>query len=123
MHLIVLNREQVELAAWRFQRHGNSPARIARHFRGAGDARRLGLCRALGRLERQYAINLGTVCYKFLEKETRPAPQVQHQVMDYVAGWRDHADGSQDLVVSVERIREIDRLAEGDAEWISLHDS
>jgi len=84
-----------------------------------GDEAKLRLCRAIRRLEREFAINLGTVCYKFLEKETRPTPRVQQQVMDYVACWRLLDDGSRDLVVSVDRVREVDRLAEGDPEWAS----
>lgn len=119
MQLIVLTREQVETAAFRFERHGNSALRVARHFRRIDDERKLGMCRALRRVERQFSINLGTVCFKFLEKETRPTPAVQQQVMDYVACWRDLADGTQDLVVSVDRVREIDRLAEGDPAWAS----
>lgn len=119
MQFIVLTREQAETAAHRFERHGNSALRIARHFRRVDDGHKLGMCRALRRIERQFAINLGTVCFKFLEKETRPTPAVQQKVMDYVACWRDLDDGSQDLVVSVDRVREIDRLAEGDPAWAS----
>ena len=47
------------------------------------------------------------------------AAAVQQRVMDYVACWRELDDGSQDLVVSVDRVREIDRLAEGDPAWAS----
>jgi hypothetical protein len=119
MQLIVLTREQAETAAQRFESHGNSALRIARHFRRVDDARKLGMCRALRRIERQFAINLGTVCFKFLEKETKPTPTVQQRVMDYVACWRELDDGTQDLVVSVDRVREIDRLAEGDPAWAS----
>lgn len=119
MHLIALTREQAEMAAYRFEEHGNSNARIARHFGRVGDEAKLRLCRAIRCLEREFAINLGTVCYKFLEKEKRPTPRVQQQVMDYVACWRVLDDGSRDLVVSIDRVREVDRLAEGDPEWAS----
>jgi hypothetical protein len=119
MQLIVLTREQVETAAHRFESHGNSALRIARHFRRVDDERKLGMCRALRRIERQFAINLGTVCFKFLEKETRPTPTVQQRVMDYVACWRELDDGGQDLVVSVDRVRVFDRLAEGVPSWAS----
>jgi hypothetical protein len=119
MQLIVLTREQVETAAFRFERHGNSALRVARHFRRVEDEQKLRICRGLRRVERQFAINLGTVCFKVLEKETRPTPAVQQQVMDDVACWRVLEDGTQDLVVSVDRVREIDRLAEGDPAWAS----
>ena len=76
------------------------------------------MCRALRRIERQFAINLGTVCFKFLEKELKPTPEVQQKVMDYVAYWNEDGEGGRHLVVSVERVREIDRLAEGNQEWV-----
>lgn len=123
MNLIVLTRAQVELAARRFEAHGNSPVRIVRHYRRADDESGVRLCRAIRRLERQFAINLGTVCFKFLEVESRPTPRVQQQVMEYVARWRDVGGGEPDLVVSVDRIREIGRLAEGDPEWARSRDS
>lgn len=117
MHFIILTIEQAEVAAFRFGKQANSPTRVMRHFRREGDLSRVGICRALRRIEWQYGIDLGKICYKFLEKETRPTPQVQRQVMDYIAGWRDRRDGAQDLIVSVDRVLEIDRLAEGETEW------
>jgi hypothetical protein len=123
VNLIVLTREQVELAANRFEAHGNSALRLARHCRLADDEARLRLGRALRRVERRFGINLGTVCFKFLEKELRPTSAFQEWVMDYVAHWREAEDGSRDLVVSVDRAREIDRLAEGEAEWETSRDS
>lgn len=124
MEFILLTSEQVDVAACRFREHGNSPARIARHFRDADDESMLRLCLALRRLERQFEINLGTICHKFLEVETSPTPEVQRRVMDYVAGWQEIDDGAVRLLVSVDRVREIDRLAEGDvAEWPTSPDS
>ena len=123
MQWIVLTPEQAEIAAYRFQEHGNSAVRIARYYRRVDDQPRLRLCRAMRRLERRFAVNLGTICYKFLEKETRPTPAVQQRVMDYVAYWREHEDGARDLVVSIDRVREVDRLAEGHPEWASSRGS
>ncbi len=123
MHLIVLTTEQVELAALRFEAHGNSAPALARHLRRAEDPGRLRQSRALRRVERRFGINLGTVCFKFLEKETRATSDLQREVMDYVAYWREMEDGVRDLVVSVDRVRQIDRLAQGETEWLTLHDS
>lgn len=123
MQFIVLTPEQVELAAHRFREHGNSPASIARHFRREGDEASLGSCLALRRVERMYSLNLGTICHKFLEKESGPTSRVQEQVMDYVAEWRELGDSRFGLLVSVDRVREIDRLAEGDgATWSTSQD-
>lgn len=114
---ILLTPDQVELAARRFREHDNSPAAIARHYRGRGDESNLRACLALRRVERQYAMNLGTICFKFLEKERTATPRVQQQVMEYVAQWNE-LSGDRTLVVSVDRVREIDRLAHGDgAAW------
>lgn len=118
MQLIGLTPEQVELAAYRFAAHDNSATRIARHYRERDDRSKLELCRALRRVERRFAINLGTLCFKFLEKEHQPTPEVQRQVMDYVAYWNESSEGVRHLVVSVDRVREIDRLAEGNQEWV-----
>ena len=123
MNLIVLTRKQAELAAYRYEAHGNSAVGLARHFRRAQDPGGIRLGRAIRRLERRFGVNLGTICFKFLEKETRPTSAFQQQVMDYVAHWLEREDGSRDLVVSVDRAREIDRLAQGEAEWQILHDS
>ena len=123
MHLIVLTGEQVELAAYRYEKHGNSAVRVARHFRRIDDEHKVRTCRAIRRLERRFEINLGTVCYKFLETESHPTSTIQVQVMEYLAHWRESDDGGRDLVVSVDRVREIDRLAQGETEWMSLLDS
>lgn len=123
MHLIVLTRVQAELAAYRFQVHGNSAVRIARHFRRIDNPGKLGTCRALRRLERRFQINLGTVCFKYFEAEARSTSAFQRQVMEYVAQWRESEDGSCDLVVSVDRVRQIDRLAQGETAWLTLRDS
>lgn len=124
MDFILLTPEQVQVAAYRFQEHGNSAARIARHYRDESDESKLRLCRALRRVEKKYELDLGTICFKWVETETRPTPEVQRRVMDYVAGWHETLDGGQRLLVSVDRVREIDRLAEGDlAEWPSWQDS
>ena len=123
MHLIVLTREQVELAAYRFQEHGNSAVRLARHFRHVAEGDRLRVARALRRVERRFKINLGTVCFKLLETETRTTSTFQRRVMEYVTYWREAGDRPPDLVVSVDRIREIDRLAQGEMEWLTLRDS
>lgn len=118
MQLIGLTPEQVELAAYRFAAYDNSATRIARHYRERDERDKLELCRALRRVERRFAINLGTLCFKFLEKELKPTPEVQQKVMDYVAYWNEDGEGGRHLVVSVERVREIDRLAEGNQEWV-----
>lgn len=118
MQLIGLTPEQVELAAYRFAAHENSATRIARHYRDRKDLGKLELCRALRRVERRFAINLGTLCFKFLETEHQPTPEVQRRVMDYVAYWSGDEGGVRHLVVSVDRVREIDRLAEGNQEWV-----
>jgi hypothetical protein len=123
MHLIVLTREQVELAAYRFEKHDNSAVRIARHFRRVDDEGKLRTCRAIRRIERRFEINLGTVCYKLLETESGKTSAIQQQVMEYLAHWRERDDGKSDLVISVDRIREIDRLAQGKTEWMTSLDS
>ena len=123
MHFIVLTSDQAEIAAERYRVHDNSPTRMARQLEIIGDVRKLRLCQTIRRLERQFEIDLGAVCQKFLETQQGPTPDVQRQVMDYVARWRELGDGSRDLVVSVDRVRQIGRLAEGDPEWASSHDS
>ena len=121
MQLIGLTSAQVELAAYRFAAHENSATRIERHYRERADRDKLLLCRAIRRVEWRFAINLGTLCFKFLEKEFQPTPDVQRKVMDYVAYWSEGSEGGRQLVVSVDRVREIDRLAEGNQEWADSH--
>ena len=118
---IILTPDQVALAVHRYEEHGNSAPRLSRFLRKSGDGRLL-LGRALRRVERRFEIDLGILCFKFVETETRTTPEVQQRVMDYVAYRRAREDGGHDLVVSVDRAREIDRLARGEA-WLSLHDS
>ncbi len=121
MQLIGLTPDQVELAAYRFAAHENSAVRIEGHYRERDDRDKLRLCRAIRQVEWRFAINLGTLCFKFLEKEFQPTPEVQRKVMDYVAYWSEGDDGRRHLVVSVDRVREIDRLAEGNQEWAGSH--
>jgi hypothetical protein len=122
MHFIVLTSDQAETVAERYRVHDNSPARMAQQLEIIGDIAKLRLCRTIRRLERRFEIDLGAVCQKFLETERGPTPDVQRQVMAYVA-WRELGGGRRDLVVSVDRVRQIGRLAEGDPEWASSHDS
>ena len=122
VHWIILTTEQVALAVLRFETHGNDAPRFGRHLRREGDAR-LSLYRAVRKVEQRFGIDLGTVCFKFVEKETRPTPTVQQSVMNYVAHWWDREDGTRALVISVDRAREIDRLAQGETEWLTLRDS
>ncbi|MEJ2153042.1 MAG: hypothetical protein P8Y29_08860 [Gemmatimonadota bacterium] len=122
MHFIVLTSDQAETVAERYRVHDNSPARMAQQLEIIGDIAKLRLCRTIRRLERRFEIDLGAVCQKFLETERGPTPDVQRQVMAYVA-WRELGGGRRDLVVSVDRVRQIGRLAEGDSEWASSHDS
>lgn len=123
MDFILLTDDQVDLAAYRFREHDNSSSRLAEHLDRIDATSQLRTAVGLQKVERQYAINLGTVCHKFLETEDGPTPRVQQQVMDYVAEWRELADGARGLLVSVDRIREIDQLAEGDgAQWLPSAD-
>ncbi len=123
MHFIILTSDQAETAAERHRVHDNSLARMAHQLEIIGDIEKLKLCRMIRRLEKRFEIDLGAVCQKFLETERGPTPDVQRQVMEYVARWRELGDGRRDLVVSIDRVRQIGRLAEGDPEWASSHDS
>lgn len=117
MDWIVLTQQQAEVAAFRYEECDNSPVRAARRYRTIGDTVSLGTCRAIRRMERRFAINLGTVCFKFLENDRASTPPAQRQVMEYVAAWRPLADGDRDLVISVDRVLEIDRLARDTPRW------
>lgn len=123
MHFIALTSDQAELAAYRFRVHDNSATRIAHHFGVAGDQPSLRLCRVIRRLERDFEIDLGAVCHKFLEKDDGCAPDVQRQVMEYVAYWKEFGNGERDLIISIDRVRQIGRLAKGDPEWVSSRGS
>lgn len=123
MQFIVLTPEQVDLAAQRYAEHGNSPARIERHHLDRGDRAAALALRALRRVERRFEIDLGTVCHKFLEAEIASTAAVQREVMAYVARWNEDRSGARRLLVSIDRARQIDRLAEGDVAWSSSRES
>lgn len=123
MEFIVLTPKQVDLAAARFVEHGNAPGQIERHFLERGEPGTARLLRALRAVELRFEIDLGTVCHKFLETEAGPTPQVQRAVMQYVARWNRDEEGERRLLVSIDRAREIDRLADGDIAWSSSLES
>lgn len=97
--------------ARRYEFHKNSTAALAkalaREGEGEGVLRRL---RALRRIERRFALDLGLLCHEIRRcRERRPHP-LERMVIRYVT--LPARDGGDDVIVDVGRIREVIGLIE-----------
>jgi hypothetical protein len=114
VHVLCLTPGDRRLLAARFAEHGNSHRRmvVALTAASAGDA--LARLRALRRLERRFAIDLGSLCHRDARRDDAATHPLERNVLRYVAQRRRRAGGGEDLLVLVNRVRQVRALIDED---------
>ncbi len=112
MEVVQLDEADCRLLAARFEQHGNSHRRMAGALREADATEMLARLRALRALERRFAIDLGSLCYRFGRRDAAGTHPLERSVLDYVARESIGPDGRRDLLVMVDRVRSVRTLIE-----------
>ncbi|HUH12721.1 MAG TPA: hypothetical protein VMK65_06405 [Longimicrobiales bacterium] len=113
MEVVRLEERDCRLLAARWAEHGNSVRRMAVALREA-DAQDVA-CRlkALRRLEKSFAVDLGSLCHKWLHRDHPRTHPLEREVMGWVAQAQVRADGTLELTVIVDRVRQLRSLMAG----------
>lgn len=115
MEIIRLSAEEYGLLLERHARHGNSHRSMAEALERAGERDTLEHLRALRRLERHYAVDLGSFCHRFHRRELATTHPLERLVLEHMAVWREVSGGARELWVLVDRLREVrDLIEEGE---------
>jgi hypothetical protein len=115
VHVLCLAPGDRRLLAARFAEHGNSHRRMVTALveASAGDA--LARLRALRRLERRFAIDLGSLCHRDGRRDDAAVHPLERNVLRYVAQRRPRPGGGEDLLVLVDRVRQVRALIDEEA--------
>jgi hypothetical protein len=111
--VVCLSSADRQLLSARFAEHGNSHRRMASALEEAGAGEALERLTALRRVERRFAIDLGSLCHRYERRNDPAVHPIERMVLSYVACRRLSADGSEELWVLVDRVREVRELIEG----------
>lgn len=111
MDVLSLSPAAVHHAIRRHQAYGNSPARIASHYRRRGEHARERICRMVHALERRHAIDLGALCSRFETRGEPHVPPFERAVLELLAEWVEPRGEMPALIVHVDRVRALNALA------------
>jgi hypothetical protein len=134
VEVIRLTLKDSELLSTRFAEYGNSHRKMEEALTAAFDAAEpesnsgnddaagaptLARLRALRRLERQFAIDLGSLCHRYQRREDPKLHPLERSVLESIALWRLGEEGEDELWIFVDRIRQLRRImAEEHTEWL-----
>ena len=103
--VVRLAETDVALLRRRFEVHGNSFRTMLDALDASAEAERL---RALRRLERRLALDLGELCARLAAAED--AHPLEQRLLRFLACWSESEDGGRELWVYPERVRELRTL-------------
>lgn len=110
IEILRLSVSECRLLAERYQDHGNSHRRMASALRESGEEDTLRRLRLLRGIERRFAVDLGSLCHKFEHRNDSGTHPIERMVLSYVASWRRGSDGKKELLVYVDRVRQVRAL-------------
>lgn len=113
MEVIRLTPGDCGLLAARFGEHDNSHRRMAAALQEAGAHEPLERLRALRRLERRFEVDLGSICWRHARRENPEVHPIERYVVDYVTQSCTGDDGTEELLVLLDRVRQVRELMEG----------
>lgn len=113
MEVLQLTPGDCGLLAARFGEHDNSHRRMSAALREAGARGPLERLRALRRLERRFDVDLGSICWRFRRRDDPGMHPIERYVVDYVAQESVSDDGSDALLILLDRVRHVRDLMEG----------
>jgi hypothetical protein len=110
MNVIALTASDCRVLAARYGEHGNSHRRLRQALLEAGAVPASERLTALRRLERQFDVDLGEVCWRF-ERRADPANHpIERFIIRYITQER---QGGEQLWVLLDRVRQLRELKEG----------
>ena len=112
MHVLSLSPAAVHHAVRRHRAYGNSPARIALHYRRRGERARERICRMVHALEIRHGIDLGALCARFEARGEPGVTSFERAVLDALAQWVHPREGAPALLVHVDRVLALNALVE-----------
>jgi hypothetical protein len=108
--VVRLTESDYRLLAARFAEHENSNRRMRAALLEAGAAEAVARLQALRTVERSFAIDLGSLCHRFLRCDDAATHPLERMVLTYVACWGHCPDAGAQLLVLVDRVREVREL-------------
>lgn len=113
MEVVRLEERDCRLLAARWAEHGNSMRRMRAALEEAGARDGLGRLEALRGVEKTFAVDLGSLCHKWLHRDHPRTHPLEREVMGWVAQAQTRGDGSLELTVIVDRVRQLRDLMAG----------
>ena len=111
--VVCLQASDRELLCHRVAEFGNSHQRMAVELRERGNAQALERLKLLRGIERRFMIDLGSLCDRFSRRDD--AHPLERLVLSYVALRKTDDCGDEQLLVLVDRVRQVrDLMAEGE---------
>lgn len=110
IEIVRLSVSECRLLAERYEVHGNSHRRMASALRESGKEEMLRQLRLLRGIERRFAVDLGALCHKFEHRNDAGTHPIERMVLGYVASLRCGGDGQTELLVYVDRVRQVRAL-------------
>ena len=113
MDVVCLEARDRELLCNRVAEFGNSHQRMALEMQERGNAQALERLKLLRGIERRFMIDLGSLCDRFRRRDD--AHPLERLVLSYVAMRKTDDSGDEQLLVLVDRVRQVrDLMQEGE---------
>jgi hypothetical protein len=108
--VVRLTRVDFRLLSARFTEHDNSHVRMRNALLQAGAEDTVARLAALRAVERSFAIDLGSLCHRFLNRDEATTHPLERMVLSYVACWGGCPKEGETLLVLVDRVRQVRAL-------------
>jgi hypothetical protein len=112
VNVVCLSSDECSLLAARFAEHGNSHRRMKDALRETGAGDLTAKLDALRELERRFAVDLGSVCFRHARRDDAGTHPLERMIVDYVTETHDTDNGAE-LWVLLDRIVQVRELMEG----------
>jgi hypothetical protein len=113
VNVVCLTQSDLRLLTARFAEHGNSHRRMRSAMQEAGALPAAARLEALRGLEKQFQIDLGSVCHRFGRRNLPETHAIERWVMNYITEVRRREGAEDELWVRLDRVAEIRELMEG----------
>ena len=113
MEVVRLEERDCRLLAARWAEHENSMRRMSAALEEAEADDGLRRLRALRRLEKAFAVDLGSLCHRWLHRDHPRTHPLEREVMGWVAQAQTRPDGTLELTVILDRVRPLRDLMAG----------
>jgi hypothetical protein len=113
VEVLRLSPGDCRLLTARFGEHANSHRRMVAALEEAGADAPLARLRALRILERRFSVDLGSLCWRFERVDHPNTHPIERYIVQYVTRVRRTEQGSNELLVLLDNVRQVRELMEG----------